>query len=64
MLTALQKVTLGAWILFVPYHFITQRWSATTNIRTDLVIIYLLLIVLTLAIGIQWLVKQYRLRRK
>ena len=64
MLTTLQKVTLGAWILFVPYHFITQRWSATTNIRTDLLIIYLLLIVFTLAVGIQWLVKQYRLRKK
>lgn len=61
-MTRLQMVTLIAWLLFVPYYFFMKHWEQTViaPIRIDLLIIYPVLGLLTLALLIQWLVKVYR----
>lgn len=63
-MTKLQMVTLGAWLLFIPYYFISQQLTKDmiAPIRIDLLAICVILAALTLATLIQWLVKQYKLR--
>ena len=64
-MTKLQIATLGAWILYIPYYFIMRRWEQTViaPIRIDLLFIYTLLALLTMATLIQWLINYYKLRR-
>ena len=63
-MTKLQMVTLGAWLLSIPYYFISQRLTEDmiASIHIDLLAICALLAALTLATLIQWLVRQYKLR--
>ncbi len=63
-MTKLQIFTLCAWVLYVPYHFISEYWLAMSNIRIDLLLIYLLLVSLTVAVVVQWLVKHYKLMQR
>lgn len=65
-MTKLQIFTLCAWVLYVPYHFIMQQWaqSVTAPISIDLLFIYPMLALLTIAVLIQWLIKQYRLKQR
>jgi len=55
-------VTLIAWLLFVPYYFFMKHWEQTViaPIRIDLLLIYPVLGLLTLAIVIQWLKSRYQ----
>lgn len=63
-MTKLQMVTLGAWLLSIPYYFVSQRLAEDmiAPIHIDLLAICALLAALTLATLIQWLVRQYKLR--
>ena len=63
-MTKLQIVTLGSWLLSIPYYFISQRLTEDmiAPIRIDLLAICALLATLTLATLIQWLIRQYKLR--
>ena len=63
-MTKLQRATLGAWILYIPYYFIMRRWEQTViaPIRIDLLFVYTLLALLTIATLIQWLINYYKLR--
>lgn len=63
-MTKLQMVTLGIWLLSIPYYFISQRLTEDmiAPIRIDLLAICALLAALTLATLIQWLVRHYKLR--
>ena len=56
-LTMLQKVTVWAWLAYLPYHVYMRWWETTViaPIRIDLLLIYPMLAILTvLAIG-QWI---------
>lgn len=61
-MTRLQIITLIAWLLFVPYYFFMKYWEQTViaPIRIDLLLIYPVLGLLTLAIVIQWLKRRYQ----
>ncbi|WP_201534347.1 hypothetical protein [Psychrobacter ciconiae] len=61
-MTRLQMVTLTAWLLFVPYYFFMKHWEQTViaPIRIDLLLIYPVLGLLTLAVLIQWLKRRYQ----
>ncbi len=65
-MTKLQIFTLCAWVLYVPYHFIMQQWAqgVIVPIRIDLLFIYPMLALLTLAVLIQWLIKKYKLSQR
>ncbi|TXD96850.1 hypothetical protein ES754_07380 [Psychrobacter frigidicola] len=65
-MTQLQIFTLCAWVLYVPYHFIMQQWSqgVSAAIRIDLLFIYPMLALLTLAVIFQWLRKYYKRLQK
>lgn len=64
-MTKLQIFTLCLWILYVPYYFMMQRWQQTVTapIRIDLLLIYPLLGLLTLAAIVQWLRKRHSARK-
>lgn len=63
-MTKLQMITLGIWLLSIPYYFISQRLAEDmiAPIHLDLLALCSLLAGLTLATLIQWLVRQYKLR--
>lgn len=65
-MTRLQMVTLIAWLLFVPYYFVMKRWEQTViaPIRIDLLIIYPVLGLLTLAVILQAIKKFYQRKNK
>lgn len=65
-MTKLQMSTLCLWLLYIPYYFMMQRWEQTVTapIRVDLLLIYPLLGLLTLAVIIQWLKKRHITRQK
>ena len=58
----IQKITLLAWLAYIPYYFYMQYWenSVIAPIRVDLLIIYPLLAILTLASLVQLGRRWYR----
>lgn len=57
-----QKITLLAWLAYIPYYLYMQYWenSVIAPIRVDLLIIYPLLAILTLASLVQLGQRWYR----